>query len=291
MAHPGREPLGTAEFLDAARRIVSEGLAHLDVTVRGIRHRVRIVRLHGPDPMRYAMFVEQRGARRPLRDAYDRFGLSGREMDVLALIVDGAQIARSPSRSASSRRPFKTTCAASVRKPARSGAAICSRASSAFTNRRSVPRRSSRAAWRSSPTASASPSCGATGCSSHAPSAPRAEPARDFGRAHPHQQQRHDVLLASGELETLRGDADRIADGEFVERGDDAGSPASAVCTTSTISAGRNSPVRTPRSDSLRAARARTNSVTVGGDVDGLPVPEVGPLPENTRFARRCSRR
>jgi DNA-binding CsgD family transcriptional regulator len=100
MAHPGREPVGTAEFLDAARRIVSEGLDHLDITARGVRHRVRVVRLHGPDPMRYAMFVEQRGARRPLRDAYDRFGLSAREIDVLALIVDGAsnrQIAESLS--------------------------------------------------------------------------------------------------------------------------------------------------------------------------------------------------
>ena len=90
MAHPGREPLGTAEFQDAARRIVGEGLDHLDVTACGVRHRVRIVRLDGPDPMRYAMFVERRGLRRPLLDAYDRFGLSAREMDVLSLIVDGA---------------------------------------------------------------------------------------------------------------------------------------------------------------------------------------------------------
>ena len=60
------------------------------MTAGGHRHRVRVVRLHGPDPMRYAMFVERRGSRRPLLDAYDRFGLSAREMDVLSLIVDGA---------------------------------------------------------------------------------------------------------------------------------------------------------------------------------------------------------
>jgi DNA-binding CsgD family transcriptional regulator len=40
--------------------------------------------------MRYAMFVELRGSRHPLLDAYDRFGLSAREIDVLSLIVDGA---------------------------------------------------------------------------------------------------------------------------------------------------------------------------------------------------------
>ncbi len=90
MAHPGREPLGTSEFRDAAARIVGEGLDHVDVTAAGARYRVRIARLHGPDPMRYAMFVEQRGSRRPLLVAYDRFGLSAREVDVLSLIVDGA---------------------------------------------------------------------------------------------------------------------------------------------------------------------------------------------------------
>ena len=90
MADPGREPLGIAVFRDAARRIVHDGLEHLDVTAAGARYRVLIARLHGPDPMRYAMFVERRESRRPLLDAYDRFGLSAREMDVLSLIVDGA---------------------------------------------------------------------------------------------------------------------------------------------------------------------------------------------------------
>jgi DNA-binding CsgD family transcriptional regulator len=90
LAHPGPEPLGAEEFRRAARRIVGERLDHLDVTAGGARYRVRIARLRGPDPMRYAMFVERRGSRRPLLEAYDRFGLSAREIDVLSLIVDGA---------------------------------------------------------------------------------------------------------------------------------------------------------------------------------------------------------
>lgn len=90
LAHPGREPPGAEALCEAARRIAGERLDHLDVTVGDAQYRVRLARLRGPDPMRYAMFVEQRGSRRPLLDAYDRFGLSAREMDVLSLIVDGA---------------------------------------------------------------------------------------------------------------------------------------------------------------------------------------------------------
>jgi DNA-binding CsgD family transcriptional regulator len=90
LAHPERDWLAGTPFLDAARRIVTEQISHLDVTADGDEFVVRVAHLRGPEPMRYAMFVERRGARRPLLDAYDRFGLSPREVEVLSLIVDGA---------------------------------------------------------------------------------------------------------------------------------------------------------------------------------------------------------
>ena len=89
VSHPTAEPL-PAEAFSAARRIVGERLDHLDVTAGRAAYRVRVARMRGPDPIRYAMFLERRGVRRPLLDAYDRFGLSPREVEVLALIVDGA---------------------------------------------------------------------------------------------------------------------------------------------------------------------------------------------------------
>lgn len=77
-------------LLAAARRIVGESLQSLEVKVHDVAYLVRVVRMIGPDPMRYAMFVEKRRARRPLLEALDRFGLTSRESDVLTLIVGGA---------------------------------------------------------------------------------------------------------------------------------------------------------------------------------------------------------
>jgi DNA-binding CsgD family transcriptional regulator len=77
-------------FQSAARRIVGERLDHLDVGGRNPAFRVRVAHMRGPAPIRYAMVVERRGSRRPLLEAYDRFALSPREVEVLALIVDGA---------------------------------------------------------------------------------------------------------------------------------------------------------------------------------------------------------
>ena len=90
VAHLAGEPPPAEAFRAAARRVVGERLDHLDVTAGRAAYRVRVARMRGPDPIRYAMFVERRGSRRPLLDAYDRFGLSPREIEVLALIVDGA---------------------------------------------------------------------------------------------------------------------------------------------------------------------------------------------------------
>jgi DNA-binding CsgD family transcriptional regulator len=90
LAHPNAERFTGGIFRTAAQRVVAERLDHLDVTADGGAYRVRVTRLGGPDPFRYAMFVEQRGSRRPLLDAYERFGLSAREIEVLSLIVDGA---------------------------------------------------------------------------------------------------------------------------------------------------------------------------------------------------------
>lgn len=89
-AYPNHDGLGADAFRRAAQRIVEERLEHLDVTAGGVSQRVRVARLHGPDPFRYAMFVARRGARRPLLEAYDRFALSAREVEVLSLIIDGA---------------------------------------------------------------------------------------------------------------------------------------------------------------------------------------------------------
>jgi DNA-binding CsgD family transcriptional regulator len=86
----GPTALAGEPFLGAARRIVTEELDSLSIAEDGASFIVRVARLRGPEPMRYAMFVEQRGSRRPLLDAYERFGLSAREVEVLALIVDGA---------------------------------------------------------------------------------------------------------------------------------------------------------------------------------------------------------
>jgi DNA-binding CsgD family transcriptional regulator len=90
LVHPSQLQLTAVEFIDAARRIVTDVLDHLDVSAGGASYRVRIAPMLGPDPFRYAMVVERRGWRRPLLEAYDRFDLSAREIEVLAMIVGGA---------------------------------------------------------------------------------------------------------------------------------------------------------------------------------------------------------
>jgi len=77
-------------FREIARRIVDARKDVEEVDVAGSRYIVRVMHLAGTEGHRYAMLIEQRGTRRPLMDAYDRFDLSGREVEVLALIVDGA---------------------------------------------------------------------------------------------------------------------------------------------------------------------------------------------------------
>jgi DNA-binding CsgD family transcriptional regulator len=77
-------------FRPIARRIVDKDLESEEIDVAGRRYIVRVTRLTGSEGHRYALLIEVRGTRRPLVDAYDRFGLSGREAEVLALIIDGA---------------------------------------------------------------------------------------------------------------------------------------------------------------------------------------------------------
>lgn len=77
-------------FRAVARRIVERGADAEEIEVSGERYVVHVTRLTGSEGHRYAMLIERRGTRRPLMDAYDRFGLSGREAEVLALIIDGA---------------------------------------------------------------------------------------------------------------------------------------------------------------------------------------------------------
>ena len=79
-----------AFFRSTARRIVEREAQSEDVEYEGRHYVVRVVKLAGGEALRYAMFVEARGARQPLLDAYTRFGLSPREVDVLSLIIDGA---------------------------------------------------------------------------------------------------------------------------------------------------------------------------------------------------------
>jgi DNA-binding CsgD family transcriptional regulator len=77
-------------FRETARGIVERGAESAEIDADGKRYVVHVARLAGAGELRYAVFVEQRGVRRPLMDAYDRFGLSPREVEVLALIIDGA---------------------------------------------------------------------------------------------------------------------------------------------------------------------------------------------------------
>lgn len=77
--------------LHSARNAILDGLESVDVFLPNAQHYVvRVARLLGPPSMSYALFVEPRGFRRPLIDAFDRFGLTPREVEVLSLIVDGA---------------------------------------------------------------------------------------------------------------------------------------------------------------------------------------------------------
>ncbi len=90
LVHPSPMQIIAGQLTGAARHIVGDALDHLDVTAGGESYRLRVAKLLGRGPFRYAMTVERRGSRRPLLGAYDRFGLSAREVDVLALIVGGA---------------------------------------------------------------------------------------------------------------------------------------------------------------------------------------------------------
>lgn len=100
LVHPGGGAFEEQRFRDAAKQLVEDRRDQVGVTVEGVDYIVRAARLEGPERYRYAMFVERRGSRRPLLDAYERFGLSAREVEVLGLIVDGA----------SNRRIAETLC-------------------------------------------------------------------------------------------------------------------------------------------------------------------------------------
>jgi DNA-binding CsgD family transcriptional regulator len=75
---------------DAARQAVAESRPSIEAGCPQQRFVVHVARLDGPASLRYAVFVEPRRDRRPLLDAYDRFGLTAREIDVLSMIMDGA---------------------------------------------------------------------------------------------------------------------------------------------------------------------------------------------------------
>lgn len=77
------------KFLDAARRLVREGAESLQLVVEGTNYVVGIAALNAPFSMRYALLIEPRGSRDPLTDAIARFGFTPREVEVLALIVEG----------------------------------------------------------------------------------------------------------------------------------------------------------------------------------------------------------
>jgi DNA-binding CsgD family transcriptional regulator len=86
------EALGPIDrvFCDAAERAVAESRASIDVDCGRQQFVVRVAQLFGGDVLRYAVSVSVRSERRPLLDALDNFGLTAREIDVLAMIVDGA---------------------------------------------------------------------------------------------------------------------------------------------------------------------------------------------------------
>ena len=80
----------TEVFRTTARRMVEAGANFEQIDVAGERYMLRVTPLTGSEGQRYAMLIERRGTRRPLLDAYERFGLSGREAEVLSLMIDGA---------------------------------------------------------------------------------------------------------------------------------------------------------------------------------------------------------
>lgn len=85
----GRDDL--APFVEAARSMIRRGESIADVVHRGTRFAVRVAPLQSEaTALRYALVIEARGFRRPLIDAMDRFLLTPRELEVLALIVEGA---------------------------------------------------------------------------------------------------------------------------------------------------------------------------------------------------------
>jgi DNA-binding CsgD family transcriptional regulator len=89
LSPPGAEPL-SPEIVAEVRRLVNADRSRSEVQLDGAMHVINVARLIGRRPFRYAVFVERRGGRLPLVAAYERFGLSAREAEVLALIVDGA---------------------------------------------------------------------------------------------------------------------------------------------------------------------------------------------------------
>jgi DNA-binding CsgD family transcriptional regulator len=89
LAEPNRDAVIDRLIAVAAVSIASgntEGEFELD----GTRFIVRISAMQSDGPWRYVAIAEPRGTRGPLLDAMDRYGLTRRELDVLALIVQGA---------------------------------------------------------------------------------------------------------------------------------------------------------------------------------------------------------
>lgn len=88
LAAPNQDAV-VAQLIAVAAASLASGKADGEFEREGTRFIVRISRMESDAPRRYVAIAEPHGTRRPLLDAMDRYGLTAREVDVLALIVQG----------------------------------------------------------------------------------------------------------------------------------------------------------------------------------------------------------
>ena len=79
------------ELLALVRRAIPSAPTLLKLNIHGDVHLVRVLPLEGQEgKQQYAVVIELRRSREPVLEAFDRYRLSPREVEVLSLIIQGA---------------------------------------------------------------------------------------------------------------------------------------------------------------------------------------------------------